>query len=209
MARITAGGATSHVPAIGTAIDRGQIDHGYWKPILDGYQWTQQWIAQEQPDVLFLVYNDHASAFSPEIIPTFAIGCADMFEPADEGFGRRPVPAVEGHPDLAWHIAQSLVLDEFDITIMNKLDVDHGLTVPMSLMFGRPKQWPTRVIPLAVNVVHYPPQHVQIEIPLADSWADAEQVATVQEQTGLVCMVGHTRRFNQPHRWIHNKIRSG
>jgi len=39
------------------------------------------------------------------------------------------VPVVDGHADLAWHIAESLILDEFDITIMNKLDVDHGLTV--------------------------------------------------------------------------------
>jgi protocatechuate 4,5-dioxygenase beta chain len=36
------------------------------------------------------------------------------------------VPDVEGHPDLAWHIAQSLILDEFDMTIINEMDVDHG-----------------------------------------------------------------------------------
>jgi len=67
------------------------------------------------------------------------------------------VPVVDGHAELAWHIAESLILDEFDITIMNKLDVDHGLTVPMSLMFGQPDAWPVRVIPVAVNVVQYPP----------------------------------------------------
>ena len=69
----------------------------------------------------------------------------------------RPVPVVEGHPDLAWHIAQSTILDEFDMTIVNKMDVDHGLTVPMSLMFGQPEAWPVRVIPLSVNVIQYPP----------------------------------------------------
>jgi protocatechuate 4,5-dioxygenase beta chain len=67
------------------------------------------------------------------------------------------VPVVQGHPDLAWHIAQSCILDEFDLTIINKMDVDHGLTVPLSLMFGQPEAWPTRVVPLAVNVVTYPP----------------------------------------------------
>ena len=90
-------------------------------------------------------------------IPTFAIGCAEEFAPADEGWGPRPVPVVKGHPDLAWHIAQSLILDEFDMTIINAMDVDHGLTVPMSLMFGQPEAWPVRVVPLAVNVVTYPP----------------------------------------------------
>jgi protocatechuate 4,5-dioxygenase beta chain len=106
---------------------------------------------------VFLVYNDHASAFSLEMIPTFALGCAEDFPPADEGWGPRPVPMVKGHPDLAWHIAQSLILDEFDITIVNQMSVDHGLTVPLSLMFGQPAAWPCPVIPLAVNVVQYPP----------------------------------------------------
>jgi protocatechuate 4,5-dioxygenase beta chain len=157
MARINAGVTTSHVPAIGAALDHGNAGNDYWRPMFAGYDWTKKWIAQERPDVVVLVYNDHASAFSLEMIPTFAIGCAETFAPADEGFGPRPVPVVEGHPDLAWHIAESLILDEFDITIMNKLDVDHGLTVPLSLMFGQPEAWPVKVIPLAVNVVQYPP----------------------------------------------------
>ena len=55
------------------------------------------------------------------------------------------------------HIAQSVILDEFDLTIVNKMDVDHGLTVPLTLMFGQPKEWPCKIIPLAVNVVQYPP----------------------------------------------------
>jgi protocatechuate 4,5-dioxygenase beta chain len=157
MARITAGVTTSHVPAIGAALDHGKSGDDYWRPVFAGYDWTKKWIEDEKPDVVVLVYNDHASAFSLEMIPTFAIGCADTFTPADEGFGPRPVPIVEGHADLAWHIAESLILDEFDITIMNKLDVDHGLTVPLSLMFGQPSRWPVRVIPVAVNVVQYPP----------------------------------------------------
>jgi 2-hydroxy-4-carboxymuconate semialdehyde hemiacetal dehydrogenase len=49
-------------------------------------------------------------------------------------------------------------------------------------------------------------KHVQVEIPLADSWRDAQAVAAVQEETGLVCMVGHTRRFNPSHQWIHRRI---
>jgi 2-hydroxy-4-carboxymuconate semialdehyde hemiacetal dehydrogenase len=52
-------------------------------------------------------------------------------------------------------------------------------------------------------------KHVQVEIPLADSWPDAQAVATMQRETGLVCMVGHTRRFNPSHQWLHRRIASG
>lgn len=157
MARITAGVATSHVPAIGAAIDLGKTADDYWKPVFAGYEFSKEWIAKEKPDVIFLVYNDHASAFSLKTIPTFAIACGEMFKPADEGWGPRPVPTVRGCPDLAWHIAQSVIQDDFDLTVVNEMDVDHGCTVPLSLMFGQPGAWPCLVIPLIVNVVVYPP----------------------------------------------------
>ncbi len=157
MARIIAGVATSHVPAIGAALDNGKSGEPYWQNVFRGFEFSKKWIAEVKPDVIILVFNDHASAFSLEVIPTFAIGCAESFAPADEGWGPRPVPVVQGHPELAWHIAQSTILDEFDMTIVNKMDVDHGLTVPLSLMYGQPDAWPCPVIPLAVNVVQYPP----------------------------------------------------
>src|SRR4051794_4964135 len=157
MARITAGLSTSHIPAIGAAIDLGKTEEPYWQPLFAGYEWTKKWAATEVPDVVILVYNDHASAFSLQMIPTFALGCADSFKPADEGYGPRAVPVVEGDPRLAAHLAQSLILDEFDLTLMNELDVDHGLTVPLSLVYGQPEHWPVRVIPLAVNAVQFPP----------------------------------------------------
>lgn len=157
MARITAGLTTSHVPAIGMAVDLGKTEEDYWKPVFAGYEWTKQWAAAEPPDVAIIVYNDHASAFDLRMIPTFALGCAASFQPCDEGYGPRPVPVVAGHPELAAHLAQSLILDEFDLTLMNELDVDHGLTVPLSLVYGNPTAWPTKVIPLAVNVVQFPP----------------------------------------------------
>jgi protocatechuate 4,5-dioxygenase, beta chain len=156
MAKITAGVGVSHVPAIGRAIDTGQTQTPYWKPLFDGFEFSRAWENAEKPDVVFLIYNDHATAFSLDFVPTFAIGCADSFEIADEGFGARPVPRVEGCPDLAWHIASSVIQQDFDLTVVNKMDVDHGLTVPMSLMFGQPDRWPCRVIPFAVNVVLYP-----------------------------------------------------
>ena len=113
-------------------------------------------MARNAPDVIILVYNDHATAFSLEMIPTFAIGCAEEYKPADEGWGPRPVPVVKGHAELAAHLAHAIIQDDFDLTVVNKMDVDHGLTVPLSLMCGPVSHWPCPVIPILVNVVQYP-----------------------------------------------------
>lgn len=157
MARVTAGVAMSHVPAIGAAVDLGKTGEPYWKPVFAGFDFSRDWIGKEKPDVIFLVYNDHATAFGLDNIPTFAIGCADEFEIADEGWGARPVPVVKGAPDLAWHVRQSVIQDDFDLTTVNELKVDHGLTVPLTLMYGQPERWPSLVVPFAVNVIVYPP----------------------------------------------------
>ena len=156
MARLFGGIGTSHVPGIGAAVDNEKTQTDYWKPLFDGYEPVREWMRKEAPDVAIIVYNDHASAFSLELIPTFAIGVADAFQPADEGYGPRKVPVVEGHPELAWHLAESLILDEFDMTIANEMPVDHGLTVPLSITCGAPSAWPCKVIPLCVNVIQYP-----------------------------------------------------
>ncbi|NCG23466.1 MAG: protocatechuate 3,4-dioxygenase [Actinobacteria bacterium] len=155
-ARISASVYTSHVPAIGAAIDQGNTESPYWEPLFAGYTKSREWIADNTPDAIVLVYNDHGNAFSPDLIPTFTIGLAASFPVADEGWGPRPVPDVAGHPELAAHIAQSVIQQDFDLTIANELQVDHGLTVPLSLMFGQPDAWPCPVIPVAVNVIQYP-----------------------------------------------------
>ena len=160
MARITASVYTSHVPAIGAALDLGKSQEPYWQPLFKGYQPSKAWFKENTPDIIFLVFNDHATAFSLEMIPTFAIGTAAEYAVADEGWGPRPVPKVMGHPELASHIAQSVIQQDFDLTIVNQMDVDHGLTVPLSLICGQPSvdnfAWPCPVIPFAVNVVQYP-----------------------------------------------------
>lgn len=159
MARITAGVGCSHVPAIGVAMDTGITEQEYWKPVFEGFEFSRKWIKENKPDVVFLVYNDHCTAFDASCIPTFALGCAAEYQPADEGWGPRPVPVIKGHQELSSHIAQSVILDEFDLTIMNEMEVDHGLTVPMSVMFGdipQDGEWPCLVVPLCVNVVQYP-----------------------------------------------------
>jgi protocatechuate 4,5-dioxygenase beta chain len=155
-ATLTASVYTSHVPAIGAAIDQGKATGDYWDPLMAGYEPSKEWMAENTPDVIIMVYNDHANAFSLDLLPTFAIGTGPEFPIADEGWGARPVPKVTGHPELAYHIVQEVIPQGFDLTIVNSLAVDHGLTVPLTLMFGQPEEWPCAVIPFAVNVVQYP-----------------------------------------------------
>jgi protocatechuate 4,5-dioxygenase beta chain len=175
MARLTAGIATSHVPAIGAAFDQGRDRDEYWKPVFDAYEWVKDFERDENPDVVILCYNDHASALMLDVVPTFALGMAEEFEIADEGWGRRPVPLVIGDPVFAAHLAEQLVIDEFDLTLMNEMAVDHGLTVPLSLMFGKVDQWPVRVVPLAVNVTQFPTPSAERCWQLGAAIADAVQ----------------------------------
>ena len=155
-ATITGAVFTSHVPAIGVAWDQDKTEEPYWKAVFDGYEFSKQWEKENLPDVIFLVYNDHATAFDLSIIPTFVLGTGASYPAADEGYGPRPVPGIEGDPELAAHIAHSLIRDDFDLTLVNEMTVDHGLTVPLTLMFGDVEQWPCKVIPFHVNVVQYP-----------------------------------------------------
>ena len=157
MAEVIWGLATSHVPSIGAAMDRGKTQDPYWKPLFDGYQPAREWMAEHTPDVALVVYNDHANGVDLDIVPTFAIGTAERYRVADEGFGRRPVPDVTGSPELSLHLVRSLVDEGFDLTVFQELDVDHGLTVPLSIYCPDPGEaWPCAVVPLLVNVIQYP-----------------------------------------------------
>lgn len=157
MSEVIWGLGTSHVPSIGAAMDRQLTAEPVWAPLFEGYEPARRWLADNAPDVAILVYNDHANGVDLDIVPTFAIGTAERFPVADEGFGRRPVPDVIGDPDLAFHLVESLVDDGFDITVFSELEVDHGFTVPLSVWTPNPGDtWPCPVIPLMVNVIRYP-----------------------------------------------------
>ena len=138
-------------------MDSGKSENPYWKPLFDAYQPPRELMAEHQPDVAVIVYNDHANAVSLDMVPTFAIGTADTYRVADEGFGRRQVPDVVGHPELSLHLVEKLVDDGFDLTVCQELDVDHGLTVPLSIFCPDPGEaWPCAVVPVLVNVIQYP-----------------------------------------------------
>lgn len=156
MAKLLAGLGTSHVPSIAAALDKGLRHSDEWKPFFDGYVPAQDWVAQRKPDIAIVIYNDHGNSFFLDRIPTLALGVADHYRPADEGWGPRPVPDFIGAADFAWHLADKMVEGHFDPLICQELDVDHGLQVPMELVFGRPDAWPVKVVPILVNTIQYP-----------------------------------------------------
>jgi protocatechuate 4,5-dioxygenase beta chain len=161
MAEVIGGVGISHIPLLGRLIDSGESTSDRWRDVFDGFDGGARWLQETKPDVAVVVYNDHGAAISLDMMPTFAIGLADEFQIADEGRGARAIPPVPGVPDLAWHIAESAVADGFDLALAQELDVDHGLTVPLSMLWGTPTGWPVPVIPLAVNVVQQPTPSAQ------------------------------------------------
>ncbi|MFL6693664.1 MAG: class III extradiol dioxygenase family protein [Ramlibacter sp.] len=157
MARIVAGIGTSHVPSIGGAYDRGRMATPAWKPLFDAYVPVRQWLKELKPDVCIMVYNDHGADFFFDKYPTFAVGCADSYAVADEGFGVRPLPAVRGDVEFSQHLCRSLVYDEFDLTICQEMAVEHGFLVPMHLCFDvQADGWPIASVPVEVNVLQHP-----------------------------------------------------
>ena len=159
MARIVGGLTTSHIPAIGNAIARGVQETPYWKPFFDGYTPVRQWLDEVRPDVAIVVYNDHGLNFFLDQIPTFAVGAAEQYRNEDEGWGLDVLPSLRGNPELSWHLIESLVAEDFDITICQNMTVDHGCMVPMLTMWpeGRAAgEWPVAVVPIAVNTVQHP-----------------------------------------------------
>jgi hypothetical protein len=154
MAEIVAGVGVSHIPALGSAMEGG--DDGPAADVFGKFVPVRDWVRGLALDTVIVVYNDHASAFSLELLPTFAIGAAESYAPADEGYGPRKVPVATGDVDLSWHLIDSVIPDGFDLAVCQKLDVDHGFTVPLTVLFGSPAQWPVKVVPIAVNVVQQP-----------------------------------------------------
>ena len=155
MARIVGGMGVSHAPSIAATYDRGGTREPEWEPLFSGFAEACAWVEKLAPDALVVIYNDHVDQFSFRAWPTFAIGLADQYEIADEGWGPRAFPPVPGHPELSWHIARSLVADEFDLTTCQEMVVDHGMLSPLPLL-NLKDGWAAKVVPFATNVVLHP-----------------------------------------------------
>ncbi|HUH40742.1 MAG TPA: class III extradiol dioxygenase family protein [Castellaniella sp.] len=156
MGKIIAGIGTSHVPSIGGAYDRGAQNDPDWKPLFDAYVPVREWLAELKPDVAIMVYNDHGADFFFKQYPTFAVGCADQYAIADEGMGVRPLPPIRGDFEFSRHLCESLVYNEFDLTMCQEMSVEHGFLVPMHLCFDHTPDWTVAAVPLAVNVLLHP-----------------------------------------------------
>lgn len=156
MAHIIGGIGTSHVPTIAMAYDRKKQNEPAWAPMFEGYKPVADWLAAKKPDVLVTFFNDHASSFFFDLYPTFAVGIGEQFEVADEGGGKRPLPAIKGNLDLSIHLAEQLVSAEFDIATFFDRPLDHGVFSPLPLLMPHEPAWPAALVPVSVNVVQYP-----------------------------------------------------
>jgi aromatic ring-opening dioxygenase catalytic subunit (LigB family) len=156
MAQVIGGFGVSHSPSMGYEYDKGiagKFDPR-WKIWFDGLQPVKRWLADARPDQIVIVYNDHLNHFTFEAYPTFALGVADVFPQADEGFGLRPFPSLKGDTQFGWHVANYLVRHEFDLTICEDMKIDHGIYSWLPYVATPP--WPAPVLPLAVNMVRHP-----------------------------------------------------
>jgi gallate dioxygenase len=156
MAHIIGAVACSHTPTIGFAFDKSKQDDPVWAPIFEAFAPVQEWLDRRKPDVLFVIYNDHVSAFFFDHYSAFALGVGELHEVADEGGGARDLPPVAGHSALARHIGRSLVADEFDLSFFQDRPLDHGVFSPLSMLCPHEPAWPMPIVPLQVGVLQSP-----------------------------------------------------
>ena len=160
MATIVGGIGTTHVPSIGEAIAEGKQNDPYWKPFFKGFDYVHYWLARTKPDVAVVFYNDHGLNFFLDKLPTFAVGASAEYRSEDEGWGMpvsRPIP---GDADLSWHLINTLVADEFDVTTCQEMLIDHAVTIPTALMWpsaaSSDKPRPVKIVPVEINTVQHP-----------------------------------------------------
>ena len=186
MAEVVGGYFTSHVPAIGGAIQRGEQQSEYWKPFFDGFPPVRQWLGEVRPDVAVVFYNDHGLNFFLDAMPTFAVGAAPHYDNADEGWGLPVYKSFTGHPALSWHIIDALVEAEFDVTTCQSMKVDHALSIPFELAWPDVDTWPVKLVPIAINTVQFPLPSPKRCLALGQavgaalrSWGEAERVVVM------------------------------
>lgn len=156
MAQILGGIFTSHVPAIGGAIARGDQDTPYWRPFFDGFKPVHEWLRDKAPDVVVSFSNDHGLNFFLDKMPTFAVGAAAQYHNADEGWGLPIFKTMRGDPALSWHIIEALVDAEFDVTTCQEMLIDHALSIPFELAWPGLDAFPFAIVPVGLNTVQHP-----------------------------------------------------
>jgi len=186
MAEIVGAYFTSHVPAIGGAIHRGDQQQPYWKPFFDGFIRVHDWLAAIKPDVAVVFSNDHGLNFFLNAMPTFAVGAASEYANADEGWGLPLYKTFKGHPKLSWHVIEQLVADEFDPVTCQQMLVDHAVSIPFELAYPGAQEWPVRLVPIGINTVQHPLPSAKRCLALGRSvhralasWEGAERIVVI------------------------------
>jgi len=154
MAQVIGGIGSAHAPSIGAAWDKGLQRDDRWAPVFSGFEPAKHWLEALRPDLLVIFYNDHMNRFFFDAYPTIALGVGEVHRQADEGWGKRDLPDLRGDPDFAWHLARSLVADEFDPTICQDMAVDHGILSVLPVLGDAAMTTP--VVPIAINVIQHP-----------------------------------------------------
>jgi gallate dioxygenase len=157
MARLIGAIGVSHTPTIGYARDRDLSSNPVWAPIFEAFEPLKIWLAEQRPDALVMIYNDHVTSFSFDHYSAFALGVGESYDVADEGGGPRDLPAVPGHPELARYLGRALMAQDFDMSFFQHKALDHGCLSPLSLLTPPDAEsWPIPIVPLQVGVLQFP-----------------------------------------------------
>lgn len=156
MGTLLGGIGIAHTPSMGHAFDGrdgvGAMDR--WQRWFDGLLPVKKWIEDIAPTHVVVIYNDHLNYFDLSSYPTLAIGMSDHFPQADEGWGKRPFPGLDGDTAFSASIVESVVTDGFDLTFCQELEIDHGIYSWLPCLMDTP--WPVKFLPIAVNMIMQP-----------------------------------------------------
>lgn len=131
MATITGAVAASHTPTIGFGLDAGKQADPVGAPIFTAFEAPRRWLAEQKPDALVVIYNDHITTYFQDHYSAFLRGVGEPWNVADEGGGRRTLSPIKRHPELAAHTSQSVMADSYNLSFFQGRALDHGCFSPL------------------------------------------------------------------------------
>lgn len=155
MAKIVGVMDVSHIPAIANAINKKKQHEPYWKLWFDAFPPVHDWLAKVKPTTAVVFFNDHGLNFFLDKMPTFAIGVAPRYEPADEGWGIPTFSKYRGNEELSWAIREALHEAEIDMVVCQEMVMDHGITIPFELFWPN-QECPVKIVPISINTILFP-----------------------------------------------------
>jgi len=169
-----------------------------WRPLFSAFARARQWLLEQNPDALVVIYNDHVDQYFFDAWPTFTIGLAEEYQIADEGWGPRAFPPVPGHAALARHLGARLVEDGFDLAASQRMVLDHGFLSPLPLLDQVGHEWQIPVVPMTINVVQPPLPTPQRCWALGEALARAIQSFPEDRRVAVVGTGGLSHQLTGP-----------